>query len=81
MHSHLRSYVVAAIAAVVIAMPFASLAGPGDGNSQGPGGPGNGGGGGGGARSVPEFDPAAAGTIATLLVAGGALIAARRRKG
>ncbi len=75
MHSRRRSYLVAAIAAVVIAMPFASLAAPGDGNSQGPGG-----GGGGGVRSVPEFDPSVAGTIATLVAAGGVLIAARRRK-
>lgn len=34
---------------------------------------------GGGARSVPEFDPAAAGVAAALLAGGGLLIARKRR--
>jgi hypothetical protein len=54
---------------------------PGRGPNGSPGNPGHQGGGGGssGPRAAPEFDPTAAGAIATLL-AGTSLIVARRRR-
>ncbi len=79
MQSRMRSFVKKALVLVAVSVPLAALAAPphrGAGRGEGPAPKGNGE----HVRSVPEFDPSVAGTIAALVVAGSVVLAARRRR-